>query len=87
MSGGKFNYVQDNLRYVVEELKDLAEGRPDEDGDTFEMGEEARELFIEAAQIVSKAAIAIHRCDWFLSYDDGEESFIERWKEEMGGGE
>ena len=41
------------------------------------------EKFKEAVDILKKAEIYAQRIDWLLSGDDGEESFIERLKEDL----
>ena len=37
----------------------------------------------EAIKALKIAAVYVQRIDWFLSGDDGEESFLERLKEEL----
>ena len=39
--------------------------------------------FKQAIEYLKKAKIYLHRVDWFLSGDDGEESFHKRLKEEL----
>lgn len=39
--------------------------------------------FENAIDILNKASVYVHRIDWFLSGDDGEESFHLRLKEEL----
>lgn len=89
MSGGFFEYNQFNIGYIVDELDKLismnASTEKDEYGD--KKGKhypaEIIELFKEAALTLRKARIMTHRIDWLVSGDDGEESFIERWKEDL----
>jgi len=45
--------------------------------------DETIERFREAVRIVKLAEIYIQRVDWFLSSDDGEESFHRRLKEDL----
>jgi len=45
--------------------------------------DEVIEEFKKAMDIIKKAAIYIQRIDWFLSGDDGEESFIRRLNNEL----
>jgi len=44
---------------------------------------EIQEKMKDAIKILRTAAIYAHRIDWLLSGDDGEESFLERLKEEL----
>lgn len=41
------------------------------------------EKFKEGVEFLRKAQIYAHRIDYLLSSDDGEESFLERLKEEL----
>ncbi|MCK9429324.1 MAG: hypothetical protein M0R17_04920 [Candidatus Omnitrophica bacterium] len=41
------------------------------------------EKFKEAIKILKRAEIYVQRIDWYLSGDDGEDSFIERLEEEL----
>jgi hypothetical protein len=41
--------------------------------------------FINGLKIIKMASVYAHRIDWFLSGDDGEESFKRRLKEELNG--
>ena len=41
------------------------------------------EAFKEAVNALRVAQIYAHRIDWYMSGDDGEESFIERLKEDL----
>ena len=44
---------------------------------------EVKQEFLNAIRILKDAATYAQRIDWFLSGDDGEESFLERLKEEL----
>jgi hypothetical protein len=44
---------------------------------------EIGERFKEAIQVLKKAAIYAQRIDWYLSGDDGDESFLRRLKDEL----
>lgn len=45
--------------------------------------DEVIEEFKKAIEIISKAETYIHRIDWLLCGDDGDDTFIERLKEEL----
>jgi len=45
--------------------------------------EEVQEKLREAVKQLKIAAVYAHRVDWFLSGDDGEESFLERLEEDL----
>ena len=44
-----------------------------------------QEKMREAVKQLKIAAVYAHRIDWFLCGDDGEESFIRRLEEDLGG--
>lgn len=72
-----------------EELKDEHWHGPDwyerypEDLYHYKYPDEVIEKFKEGVDVLRKAAIYAQRIDWLLSGDDGEESFLERLKEEL----
>jgi hypothetical protein len=72
-----------------EEMKNEGWKDPDwyekypEDKFHYEYPDEVIEEFKNAIDIISKAQVYMHRVDWLLSGDDGEESFIKRLKQEL----
>lgn len=93
MSGGAFNYMQNNLN----EIADQIEQRMSRNGQTvirddyFESRtytyehytEETLAKFQQAIDTLREGAIMAQRIDWLLSCDDGEDSFHERWNQEI----
>lgn len=75
MSGGHFDYHQFRMREIAEEIEKIAKSG------TFR--EDVLNRFSEAAHTVNQAADMVQRVDWLLCYDDGEDSFIRRWEEEV----
>ena len=45
--------------------------------------DEVIQEFKNAVDMISKAQVYMHRIDWLLSGDDGDESFIERLNKEL----
>jgi nicotinic acid mononucleotide adenylyltransferase len=93
MSGGHFDYRQLHIRRIMEDVEKIIR-----DNDSTELDEwdsrigygytpETIEKFQEAVVTLKRAAIMAQRIDWLLSGDDGEESFHERWDEELKGEE
>ena len=76
MSGGHFNYIQNQIDDASIEITEKAKHYEK----TCDQLTIAR--FQEAAITLEKAAKMLQRNDWFISYDDGEESFNERWVED-----
>jgi hypothetical protein len=94
----KIGYIADEIEQYIrnngkektkQELKD--EGWRDsdwyekypEDKFHYKHPEEVIEAFKKAVDALRIAQIYAHRIDWFMSGDDGEESFIERLKEDL----
>lgn len=75
MSGGHFDYGQWRIYSIAEEVELLiASG----DYDQAEVAE-----FRNGLAALKAAFIYVQRIDWFVSGDDGEESFHQRLKEEL----
>ncbi len=75
MSGGFFDY-SGNLDSSADEIhKIILENK------SFQ-GETIMKLKL-AENVLRLAQIAIHRIDWFMSGDDGEDEFNERWDEDL----
>lgn len=54
-----------------------------EDKFHYKYPDEVIEEFKNAVDIISKAQVYMHRVDWLLSGDDGDETFIERLNEDL----
>lgn len=88
MSGGHFDYIQFRIAEIVESIR--GEIANNESTDKDEYGEERGrhyppeviERFEIAARTMDRAMRMATRVDWLLSADDGEDSFLRRWKEE-----
>lgn len=78
MSGGKFDYVQYRIDEAAEDLSKYSK--------RFKKSYESKTLdkLRECEITLRRAAAMLQRVDWLLSGDDGEESFHERWKDEVG---
>ena len=89
MSGGYFEYKQHTIGQIIEDLEDVIykNGTLQEDdygnkfGHNFSVS--TIEKFKQTLKWLELAQIASHRVDWLLSGDDGEETFHERWKDDM----
>lgn len=89
MSGGTFQYKQ----YQIDEIVDVIEryinnnDRADlnEWGDPIGRGYEAETIgeFCEAVKLLKKAKVYVHRIDWLLAGDDGEDSFHRRLRDDL----
>lgn len=79
----KVLWVQDKNTKQVYEIKYFTYEEY-EDGNYYpDYSDETIKEFENAIDILCKASVYVHRIDWFLSGDDGEESFHLRLKEEL----
>lgn len=90
MSGGRFEYQQYRIENIAVEIDEIIARNDDmiEDdcGELLHGGGYSLEIiekFREAAHTLRQAAEMAQRVDWLVSGDDGEESFLERWVEEV----
>lgn len=94
----QFGYIADDIEGVArkngkpktrEELKEESWRSDDwyerypEDLNHYKYPDEVVEKFKEAVKLIRTAQIYVHRIDWLLSGDDGEESFLERLAEDL----
>jgi len=101
MSGGRFDYRQNQIDWIIEGIEDHLESMGKEKGDVNDPymrdfyskypeeriypveSEAVQERMIHAIRALKIAKIYAQRVDWYLSGDDGEESFIERLDKEL----
>jgi hypothetical protein len=89
MSGGHFNYDQYRIGQIADEVERLIEINDNEETDSYGyktgycFPQEIIEKIKEAVQTLRMAEVMAQRIDWLVSGDDGEESFLRRWKEDL----
>jgi len=86
MSGGHFNYAQYRINDIAVEIDEVIKSNDKfgwEEGNNYFPA--IIEKFKEAAHTLRQAQEMAQRVDWLLSGDDGEDSFLRRWKEEVRG--
>lgn len=94
MSGGYFNYNQHFINDIADEIEEeigrnkigwpwvsISDWRDKYNKQRYKP--ETIKEFKKAVKVLRKAYVYAHRIDWFLSGDDGEETFHERLKEEL----
>ena len=82
MSGGRFEYKQNNINYIADQIEEVVLKNSKKKIDN-KYPEEVIEKFKEGIDILRKAAIYAQRIDWLLSGDDGEETFLKRLKKDL----
>jgi len=89
MSGGHFEYNQYKISDIAVEIEELILKNDSTEKDEWGQDKGAHyspeiiERFIEAMMTLRKAQIMAHRIDWLVSGDDGPESFLRRWEEDL----
>jgi len=85
MSGGHFNYEQFNISDAAEDLQAHINkiGVVDESGDSYEYPDDVVEKFREGVVALRTAFVYLHRIDWLISGDDGDEAFLKRLEEDL----
>ena len=87
MSGGHFDYVQYRITQAADELEQYI--RRCESDETDELGwkpeysPETMAKFRECEATVRRAGDMLHRVDWLICGDDGEDTFHERWSDDV----
>ena len=93
MSGGHFDYQQYKCHDIATMIDELIASNDDDTLDEFGnrrgrgYGPEIILRFKVASHALKRAATMAQRIDWLVSGDDGEESFLRRWSEEVDGDE
>ena len=75
MSGGHFNYLQDDIDNIIEELFLISQSK--------NYTRPTLDRIETAAKTLAMANKMLNRVDYLVSGDDGECSFNERWREEV----
>lgn len=79
MSGGHFDYEQYRIKNQVEMVDQLIK----EHGSSYR--EDTLAEFEYAKRVLATSAIYLHRIDWLVSGDDGEDTFHSRLHEALVG--
>jgi hypothetical protein len=91
MSGGHFDYIQYKLEDVAREIENIIVKNDlnelNEYGDRIgrDYSEETLDEFVNAIVFLKLCEIYIHRIDYLLSGDDGEDSFHARLRQDIDG--
>lgn len=89
MSGGHFGYEQNRLEEIAWDINDLILANDDETlnqyGERIGNGypPEIIEKFYTAAYALKRAAAMVRRIDYLVSGDDGQDTFLRLWEEDV----
>ena len=86
MSGGFFDYEQYKISEIADQVEQLIRDNnvEDEYGDVYSYDDEVIDNIKIGLNHLQLASIYAQRIDWFVSGDDGNESFLERLEEDLG---
>ena len=79
MSGGAFNYIDYHIRGIASQIEEYIrdnDDRPVYDAETISR-------FRETVKLLHRADVMVHRIDWLISGDDGEDTFHKRLREDL----
>lgn len=89
MSGGHFDYKNYALHDIADQIQNVIDNNDSEEKDEWGQRKgrayrpEVIEQFCAAVLLLRSAAIWVHRVDYLLSDDDGEDSFLQRLAEDL----
>lgn len=85
MSGGHFDYNQDKITEIYNEIENIIKNNNIENewGYKTDYSEKTLKEFRKAIAILKKAEVYAQRIDWLVEGDDGEDNFHERLKEDL----
>jgi hypothetical protein len=85
MSGGYFEHQQYRLEAMADQIEDVIYKNTGNDPDEYyhNYSEETLENLKRAVWLLKRTQTYVHRIDWLLSGDDGEETFHKRLKNDL----
>ena len=85
MSGGFFNGDDYTLESIADQIERAIERNktPDEYGYSTAYNNDTISLFKQTSNLLRLAGLFVHRIDWLLEGDDGEDSFFTRLQEDL----
>ena len=83
MSGGQFDYIQYRIIDVVEQVENTIERYADCEDGWCKVSKETLHRMLETRNTLWLAQTMLHRLDWFVSGDDGEETYHERLERDL----
>lgn len=84
MSGGAFNHKDYHISDIANQIQDLIDRNNSTEQNRWgeplgrDYSPETIAHFREAVRLLQEAHLYVHRIDWLLSGDDGEDNFLKR---------
>jgi len=82
MSGGHFDYNQYRISNIADQIEHILYNWDNEYYE-YDNPDQIKQNFVTALELLNKAFIYVHRIDWLLSGDDGEDTFLKRLSEDL----
>jgi hypothetical protein len=79
MSDGAFNYNDYHIMGIADQIEEIIRNNEDNP----EYGELTIQRYREAVKLLREASVYVHRIDWLLSGDDGEDTFHKRLERDL----
>ena len=79
MSGGAFNHNDYHIRDIARQIEEII--RDNEERPVYDV--ETISRFRETVKLLYRADVMVHRIDWLISGDDGEDTFHKRIGEDL----
>lgn len=85
MSGGAFDYRDYMIKEFADQIDQAIRDNDKEDdwGYKYDYPKEVLDEFRVAVELLNKASIYVHRIDWLLSGDDGDDTFLKRLRKDL----
>ena len=89
MSGGAFNYKDFHINDIAEQIEEIIRNNDSDEKDEWgypigrQYSLETIQRFREAVKLLREAGVYVHRIDWLVSGDDGEETFHKRLERDL----
>jgi hypothetical protein len=86
MSGGTFDHQDYVIRDIAEQIDELIESNDcvSEYGHTRGYSPRTLDVFRAASDLLKRAMVMVHRIDWLVAGDDGEDTFYKRLDDDLG---
>ena len=82
MSGGTFDHNEYHICRIAEEIQDLIDYN-DAPKTEQQFSPQTIERFAQAVDLLRRAYILVHRIDYLVAGDDGEDTFHERLQKDL----
>ena len=79
MSGGTFDHQDWVVSQLADQMRDIIESAENEN----QYSEETMAVLMQAEKHLRLAAVYIHRIDWLVAGDDGEDTFHARLEQDI----